>query len=100
VKEYLRQLLPHELGLSPHPSQILSIRVETGWEGPLMTAGNWRGELRQRIEALDWEHARADVRPFLERERDIALVTAESLGSLLAPTAAPESRLTDFGKTC
>lgn len=152
--------LPHELGFSPHPAQILSIKVETdtnpplgagiattivrrhvmlnlchhdkpsllagklhavlsrawakgrdlydlawyladstwpapnlvllnaalaqtGWQGHVMTADNWRGELRHRLEALDWERARADVRPFLERERDIALVTAGSLGSLL-----------------
>jgi hypothetical protein len=32
---------------------------------------------------LDWESARADVRPFLERERDIALVSRETLGILL-----------------
>jgi hypothetical protein len=38
-------------------------------------------------EALDWERARADVRPFLERERDIAMVTAEALGSLLDASA-------------
>jgi len=152
--------LPHELGLSPHPSQILSIKVETdtcppsgagiatsivrrhvtlnlchhdkssllagklhavlsrtwfkgrdlydlvwyladrtwpapnlvllnaalaqtGWEGPALTANNWRDELRQRIETVNWERARADVRPFLERERDIALVSAETLGKLL-----------------
>jgi hypothetical protein len=152
--------LPHELGLSPHPAQILSIKVETdtrpptgagiatsivrrhvtlnichhdkpsllagklhavlsrewtkgrdlydlvwyladrtwpapnlvllnaalaqsGWQGPAMTASNWREELRQRTAALDWERVRADVRPFLERERDIALVTAEALGGLL-----------------
>jgi hypothetical protein len=152
--------LPHELGLSPHPSQILSIKVETdtrppsgagivtsivrrhvtlnlchhdkasllagklhavlsrewtkgrdlydlawyladrtwpapnlvllnaalvqtGWAGPVMTAGNWRDEVRQRIESLDWKRARADVSPFLERERDIALVTAEALDGLL-----------------
>ena len=43
--------------------------------------------VRQRIEALDWERARADVRPFLERERDIAMVTAETLGSLLGARA-------------
>jgi hypothetical protein len=48
-----------------------------------MTATNWRGKLRQRLKSLDWKRAQADVRPFLERERDIALVTAETLGSLL-----------------
>ena len=153
--------LPHELGLSPHASQILSIKVEvdtnpppgghietsvvrrhvtlrlchhdkasllagklhavlsrswakgrdlydlvwyladrtwpapnlellnaalaqSGWKGPVLTAANWREQLRKRIEALDWEKARADVRPFLEREGDLGLVTKEVLDRLLA----------------
>ena len=57
--------------------------AQTGWKGPIMTTKNWRKELRQRIQTLDWKRARTDVRPFLERERDIALVTLETLGSLL-----------------
>ena len=52
-----------------------------------MTTGNWRDELRERMEGLDWERARADVRPFLERERDIALVTEETVRNLLAGAA-------------
>jgi len=48
-----------------------------------MAASNWRQELRQRVENLDWENARADVRPFLERERDIDLVDREVLCGLL-----------------
>jgi hypothetical protein len=43
----------------------------------------WRDELRQRIEALDWDRAQADMRPFLERPRDLDLVTLDALGSLL-----------------
>ena len=153
--------LPHELGLSPHPSQDLSVKVEvdtgpppgagiettvvrryvtlnlchydkpsllagklhavlsrswakgrdlydlvwyladrawpapnlallnaaleqTGWTGPEMTAANWRQELRKRVESLEWERARADVRPFLERARDMDLVSEDVLGNLLA----------------
>ena len=152
--------LPHELGLSPHASQVLSIKVEldtnpppgarietsvvrrhvtlhlchhdkasllagklhavlnrswpkgrdlydlvwyladrtwpapniellnaalaqTSWKGPILTAENWREQVRHRILALDWRRARADVRPFLERERDLDLVTKETLTGLL-----------------
>ncbi|MBI5604321.1 MAG: nucleotidyl transferase AbiEii/AbiGii toxin family protein [Deltaproteobacteria bacterium] len=73
----------------PAPNLVLlnAALAQTGWQGPVMTASNWRDELRNRLEALDWERARADVRPFLERERDIALVTAEALGSLLSAGA-------------
>ncbi len=48
-----------------------------------MTEANWRQEVWLRVEAMDWDKARDDVRPFLERERDLALVSAESIGQLL-----------------
>jgi hypothetical protein len=32
---------------------------------------------------LDWEKARADVKPFLERDRDLDLVKEEVLSGLL-----------------
>lgn len=69
---------------APNLELLNAALAQTGWKGPVITAGNWRGELRKRLAALDWERARADVRPFLERERDIALVSAETLGSLLS----------------
>jgi predicted nucleotidyltransferase component of viral defense system len=69
----------------PPPNLMLlnAALTQTGWKGPAMTRSHWRAELRQRLEALDWERARADLRPFLERERDISLVTEETLRSLL-----------------
>jgi predicted nucleotidyltransferase component of viral defense system len=57
---------------------------QTGWKGSALTAENWRAQVRRRVAALDWEKARADVRPFLERERDLDLVSKEVLGRLLA----------------
>lgn len=152
--------LPHELGLSPHPSQVLSIKLEldtrpppgagvttsivrrhatlnlchhdkasllagklhallsrkwtkgrdlydlawyladrqwpapnlellnaalaqTGWSSPILTTGNWRNQLALRLKTLDWDRARADVRPFLERDRDLDLISPETLNQLL-----------------
>lgn len=69
---------------APNLALLNTALTQTGWEGPAMTPDNWRDELRQRLESLDWERARADVRPFLERQQDIALVSSETLGSLLA----------------
>jgi hypothetical protein len=73
----------------PEPNLTLlnAALAQTGWKGPVMTAGNWRDELRRRAKSLDWEQARSDVRPFLERERDISLVTLEALDRLLATGA-------------
>jgi predicted nucleotidyltransferase component of viral defense system len=56
---------------------------QTGWEGPRLTDANWQKSLRSRIESLDWEKARADVKPFLEREQDLDLVKKEVLVGLL-----------------
>lgn len=67
----------------PNLTLLNAALTQTGWLGPVLTIANWRGELRQRLEKLDWESARADVRPFLERERDITLVSRETLGLLL-----------------
>jgi len=57
--------------------------TQTGWKGPVMTEANWRPELLDRIEGLDWEKARADVRPFLKRAGDLSLVTLDVLRDLV-----------------
>jgi hypothetical protein len=56
---------------------------QTGWNGDALTPDNWRHAVRTRIEQMDWERARQDVRPFLESERDLELVTPEALRGLL-----------------
>jgi len=68
---------------APNLKLLNAALAQTGWKGPTMTATNWRAELRRRLKSLDWKRAQADVRPFLERERDITLVTAETLQNLL-----------------
>ena len=68
---------------APNLSLLNAALAQTGWKGAVMTTANWRGELRRRMKKLDWDRARADVRPFLERERDIDLLTKETLAGLL-----------------
>jgi predicted nucleotidyltransferase component of viral defense system len=67
----------------PNLDLLNSALVQTGWKGAIMTATNWRQEIRKRINALDWKRARADVQPFLERQRDLDLVSEEMLSKLL-----------------
>lgn len=69
----------------PRPNLTLlnAALAQTGWTGPAMTESNWRREVWQRLEKLDWDQAREDVRPFLEHERDLSLVSAEAIGQLL-----------------
>ncbi|MGI6496080.1 MAG: nucleotidyl transferase AbiEii/AbiGii toxin family protein [Kiritimatiellia bacterium] len=68
---------------APNLDQLNAALAQTSWEGPTLTAANWRSELARRLEAVEWERARADVSPFLERTSDIDLVSAETLGKLL-----------------
>ena len=68
---------------APNLALLNAALAQTGWTGPTMAAANWRQELRLRIENLDWGQARADVRPFLERERDLDLVDRGALCGLL-----------------
>ncbi len=69
----------------PNLVQLNAALAQTKWDGPALTDSNWRGELAHRLEVLDWERARADVMPFLERERDIDLVTFATIRKLLDP---------------
>jgi hypothetical protein len=70
----------------PNLELLNAALAQSAWKGPVMTALNWREELGRRLAMVNWARARADVRPFLERERDIDLVTKETLGSLLSET--------------
>lgn len=67
----------------PNLGLLNAALAQTGWSGPEITASSWRPEVRRRLERIDWERARADVRPFLERQRDLDLVSPESLEGLL-----------------
>jgi predicted nucleotidyltransferase component of viral defense system len=70
----------------PAPNlELLNAALEqTGWDGPHLTGTNWRKELRNRIESLDWEKSRAYVKPFLERGPDLDLVRKDILIGLLS----------------
>jgi len=68
---------------APNPDLLNAALNQTGWEGPPLTVSNWRKQLSYRIESLDWEQARADVKPFLERDQDLNLVKKDVLIDLL-----------------
>jgi predicted nucleotidyltransferase component of viral defense system len=67
----------------PNLALLNAALEQTSWDGPRLTEANWRKQLKNRIESLDWEKARADVKPFLERDRDIDLVNKDVLINLL-----------------
>lgn len=57
--------------------------AQTDWSGPNLTLENWHEVVSMRIEAVSFEQASMDVRPFLVSDEDIKLVSRENLLRLL-----------------
>ena len=69
----------------PPPNLMLlnNALEQTSWNGPRIGAANWRRVVMSRLEEIDWTAAVRDVRPFLERPEEAALLTREQLFRLL-----------------
>jgi len=69
----------------PEPNLIFlnNALLQTQWEGPEITKGNWASLLVDRLETIDWSKAVDDVRPFIDRVSDLALLTKENVVNLL-----------------
>ena len=69
----------------PKPNLVLlnNALVQTGWQGPVVTPETWPELVQHRIDQFDWEQILLDVRPFLERPEDQALLTKENMAKLL-----------------
>jgi predicted nucleotidyltransferase component of viral defense system len=69
----------------PAPNLILLNNAldQTGWKGSPLTEETWRNVVATRLEQMDFERAVIDVRPFLERPQDAALLTRDNLLDLV-----------------
>ncbi len=56
---------------------------QTGWEGDPLTPSTWKPAVAARLSRADWNHVRADVAPFLERQQDETLLSPETFAALL-----------------
>ena len=56
---------------------------QTEWKGSEITRTNWVSLVAKRLENVDWPKAVEDVRPFVERLQDFALLTKENMLKLL-----------------
>ncbi len=75
--------LADETWPGPNLLQLNNALQQTGWQGEMATAANWRELVSDRLSKLNWEEARLDVTPFLEREQDLELVSKSALQALL-----------------
>lgn len=69
---------------TPNLTLLNTALQQSNWIAEMLTERNWRKVVRGRLQALDWDRALADVRPFLEREEDVELLTIENALQLLS----------------
>jgi hypothetical protein len=64
--------------------------AQSGWRKAPLSATGWVPAIRERLKSVRWEALAADVRPFLESPDDRALLTRETITSLLDRRSSPE----------
>ncbi|HEX9733589.1 MAG TPA: nucleotidyl transferase AbiEii/AbiGii toxin family protein [Thermoanaerobaculia bacterium] len=67
----------------PNLEMLNNALRQSGWSGPELEASNWRRHVGDRLRELDWSRAVADLRPFVESEADLDLVTMGNARRLL-----------------
>jgi hypothetical protein len=73
----------------PRPNLVLlnNALKQTGWPGPELTEDNWAQHLAKRLSEFDWDKIVADVKPFIEKQSDLKMLTPENLIKLLNDNA-------------
>ena len=64
---------------APNLNLLNQALTQSGWTGEPLTAHNWRNIVAERLRTLAWERVITDVRPFLEQETSVHLLTLENL---------------------
>jgi hypothetical protein len=69
----------------PAPNLVLlnNALQQTGWGGDSLTDQNWHQIIGEKIEELDWNRLIPDVRPFLENQEEVDLLSRTNLRRLL-----------------
>jgi hypothetical protein len=67
----------------PNLTLLNNALAQTGWSGDVLRVENWREVVSSRIEAIPFEQALDDVRPFLGQHEDANLLTKDNLLHLL-----------------
>ncbi len=84
----------------PPPNLVLlnNALAQTGWTPAPLSETSWVTAVRARLRSIRWEVLAGDVRPLLESAEDRALLTRETITSLLdqrtrpLPTSPPPGR--------
>lgn len=69
----------------PNPNLTLlnNALEQTNWDGDILTELNWKVQILQRLKNLNWSGIVNDVRPFVESNFDLNLLTLENFKKIL-----------------
>jgi len=67
----------------PNLTMLDNALRQTAWEGPELTAANWRRVVAERVASVDWRRVAEDVTPLIESEEELSLLERETLLKLL-----------------
>ena len=67
----------------PNLEMLNNALRQSGWSGPELEDSTWRRHVGNRLRELDWARAVADLRPFVESDADLDLVTLENARRLV-----------------
>jgi predicted nucleotidyltransferase component of viral defense system len=70
-------------GIEPNFAQLNNALVQSKWHGPVISKANWMAVVSDVVAKADWKKVRSDVEQFLERPRDIELLSKESVLKML-----------------
>ena len=69
----------------PGPNIVLlnNALKQSGWSGEEFTQENWKEQISTKVSELDWSKVIADLKPFIEKQSDLEMITLENLLKLL-----------------
>ena len=67
----------------PNITLLNNALKQTKGDGIVLTPDNWRKEVAINISKYDWDRVLTDVRPFIEKQEDLRVLTKENLIKML-----------------
>ena len=67
----------------PNFEMLNNALAQSNWAGAAINTNNWTAIVQQRLSELEWSKIAPDIRPFLERPDEVALLTEQNLTRLL-----------------
>jgi hypothetical protein len=68
---------------APNLTLLNNALRQTTWSGPEFTEDNWKYQIARHLSELDWAKVLNDVKPFIEKQSDLQLLTLPNLLKLL-----------------